>query len=329
MKGAKIAGGWTNVRDPWRMAQLCGRMRPMMKSRKEIRQATLARSVHCSGIGLHSGVPVNMTLRPAPEDSGISFLRRDLEDEARRIPVNPQAVSDTMLGTTVSNGRGGRVLTIEHLMSAFAGLGIDNAEIELDAEEIPILDGSAAGFVVLVESAGVKWQARARRYIRIRRPVVVEDGVKRAALSPAGATEFEFEIDFPTPVIGRQHYALEVTPDSFKVEIARARTFGFLQDVDALRAMGLAQGGSLDNAIVIDGDRVVNPEGLRFSDEFVRHKLLDAMGDLYVLGMPIMGRYAARRSGHTLNNALVRALLEQKSAFEVIPRSPQAAFRPE
>lgn len=290
----------------------------------DIRQTTLARAVHCSGIGLHSGAAVNMTLLPAPEDSGVCFIRSDLEGEARRIPVRPEAVSDTMLGTTVSNGRGGRVLTIEHLLSAFAGLGVDNVEIVLDAEEIPILDGSAAGFVILAESAGLKRLGRARRHIRIRRPVVVEDGGKRAALLPAPACEFEFEIDFPNPVIGRQLFGLRLTPHSFKTEIARARTFGFLQDVDALRAMGLARGGSLDNAIVIDGDRVLNPGGLRFPDEFVRHKLLDALGDMYVLGMPIIGRYAALRSGHALNNALARALLAQKSAWEIV-RRPQAA----
>jgi UDP-3-O-[3-hydroxymyristoyl] N-acetylglucosamine deacetylase len=293
-----------------------------------IRQTTLARAVHCSGIGLHSGTAVNMTLRPAPEDSGVTFVRADLEGEARRIPVSPTAVSDTMLGTTVSNPWGGRVLTIEHLMSAFAGLGVDNVEVVLDAEEIPILDGSAAGFVVLLESAGLRRQSRPRRHIRIRRPVVVEDGEKRAVLMPSGLCEFEFEIDFAATVIGRQRFGLRLTPDSFKSEIARARTFGFLADVDALRAMGLALGGSLENAIVIDRDRVLNPGGLRFPDEFVRHKLLDAMGDLYVLGMPVIGRYSAVRSGHALNNALTRALLEQPAAFEVTGGS-QAAFSPE
>lgn len=291
---------------------------------KKVMQTTLARAVHCSGIGLHSGAPVNMTLRPAPEDSGVCFVRLDLEGEARRVPVRLESVSDTMLGTTIANGKGGRVLTIEHLMSALAGLGVDNVEIELDAEEIPILDGSAAGFVVLVESAGLKRQKRPRRHIRIRRPIAVEEGGKRAELSPCGDCEFDFEIDFPTPVIGRQRYRLRLTPKSFKSEIARARTFGFLKDVDALRAMGLARGGSLDNAIVIDGDRVLNPEGLRFRDEFVRHKLLDAMGDLYVLGTPICGRYTAVRSGHALNIELARALLGRRDAFELVTR-PQAA----
>lgn len=295
----------------------------------DIRQTTLARAVHCSGIGLHSGAPVNMTLRPAPEDSGIRFLRSDLEGEAGRIPVSPEAVTDTMLGTTVSNGKDGRVLTIEHLMAAFAGLGVDNAEVVLDAEEIPILDGSAAGFVLLVESAGLKRLNRPRRHIRIRQPVKVEDGEKRASLAPSGACEFEFEIDFPSPVIGRQRYGLKVTPESFRSEIARARTFGFLKDVDALRAMGLARGGSLDNAIVIDGDRILNPGGLRFHDEFVRHKLLDALGDLYVLGMPILGRYTGVRSGHALNNSLVRALLARRGAFEIVRRPAQAALSSE
>ncbi|MFP3943804.1 MAG: UDP-3-O-acyl-N-acetylglucosamine deacetylase [Alphaproteobacteria bacterium] len=290
----------------------------------DIRQTTLARAVHCSGTGLHSGAPVNMTLRPAPAGSGVTFLRTDLEGEAARIPVSPDAVSDTMLGTTISNGRGGRVLTIEHLMSAFAGLGVDNVEVALDGEEIPILDGSAAGFVVLVESAGLKRLNKPRRYVRIKRRVVVEDGEKRAVLSPSDACEFEFEIDFPTPVIGRQRYGLKITPAAFKSRVARARTFGFLKDVDALRAMGLAQGGSLDNAIVIDGGRIVNPGGLRFHDEFVRHKLLDALGDLYVLGMPVIGRYSGVRSGHALNNALARALMARKGAFEIV-RRPQAA----
>ncbi|MFP3945184.1 MAG: UDP-3-O-acyl-N-acetylglucosamine deacetylase [Alphaproteobacteria bacterium] len=293
----------------------------------DIRQTTLARAVHCSGIGLHSGALVNMTLRPARADSGIRFVRTDLEDEAARVPVSPEAVSDTMLGTTVSNERGGRVLTIEHLMSAFAGLGVDNVEVVLDAEEIPILDGSAAGFVVLVESAGLKRLDRRRRYIRIKRPVTVEDGVKHATLSPSNACEFEFEIDFPNPVVGRQRYGLKITPDSFKSEIARARTFGFLKDIDALRALGLARGGSLENAVVIDGDRVVNPGGLRFHDEFVRHKLLDALGDLYVLGMPVLGRYSGVRSGHALNNGLARALLARKDAWEIV-RRPEAALSP-
>lgn len=284
-------------------------------------QHTLAGSAGCSGVGLHSGTPVRLTLRPAPADTGVVFVRTDVKGSDNRITVSPGAVVETRLHTEISNAAGVRVVTIEHLMAALAGLGVDNAVVELDGPELPIMDGSAEPFAELIDLAGLRAQSAPRRSIEILQRIEVVDGEKSAALSPAslGASglEMEVEIAFASPAIGRQRFSLAVTPQSFRRELAPARTFGFVQDVQALRAGGLALGGGLENAVVVDGGRVLNPHGLRFADEFVRHKALDLLGDLYVLGLPILGRLEAVRPGHALNNALARALAANPAAWRV------------
>ena len=283
-------------------------------------QHTLAAAVSCEGVGLHSGARVRLTLRPAPADHGIVFIRNDLARD-NRVAVSPRAVVETRLHTEIANAAGVRVLTVEHLMAAFAGLGVDNALVELDGPELPIMDGSSEPFVELIDLAGLRAQSAPRRRIEILRRIAVEDGDKSIALSPGApgvvGLELDVQIAFASPAIGRQRFALTVTPESFRRELAAARTFGFVQDVAVLRAGGLARGGGLENAVVVDGDRVLNPHGLRFPDEFVRHKALDLLGDLYVLGLPIAGRVEAVRPGHGLNNALARALAANPAAWRV------------
>jgi UDP-3-O-[3-hydroxymyristoyl] N-acetylglucosamine deacetylase len=247
----------------------------------------------------------------------VVFVRTDVKDRDNRIPVSGEVVVKTQLGTVIANAAGVTVSTIEHLMAALSALGVDNAVVELDGPEVPIMDGSALPFVQLLDRAGFRRQEATQRYIEILEPVVVEEGDKRAALLPCDRFELSFEIEFATAVIGRQKVDLVVTEETFREELAAARTFGFVEEVEALRAMGLARGGSLENAVVIDGDRVLNPEGLRFIDEFVRHKALDAVGDLYVLGAPLLGRFEGVKAGHGLNNAVVRALLARPSAWRV------------
>ena len=285
-------------------------------------QHTLAASVGCDGVGLHNGMPVRLTLRPAPADMGVVFVRTDLPASRNRIAVNPRAVVETRLHTEIGNAAGVRVLTIEHLMAAFAGLGVDNVVVELDGPELPIMDGSSEPFVELIDLAGLCAQGAPRRWIEIVRPIGVVDGDKRAALSPAGpgapmGLHLDVEIDFASAAIGRQRLSTPLTGWSFRRDLAPARTFGFVQDVEALQAGGLARGGGLQNAVVVDGARVLNPHGLRFADEFVRHKALDLVGDLYVLGLPIHGRVEAVRPGHALNNALARALASHPAAWRV------------
>ncbi len=285
-------------------------------------QHTLASPVTCEGVGLHSGAPVRLVLKPAPADTGVGFVRLDLAGPDNRIAVTPRAVVDTRLHTEIANAAGVRVLTIEHLMAAFAGLGVDNVTVELDGPELPIMDGSAEPFVELIDLAGLRAQDAPRRWIEVLHPLVVTDGDKRAALLPAAADaphglELDVEIDFASAAIGRQRLRTVVTPSGFRRELAPARTFGFVKDVEALRAGGLARGGGLENAVVVDGGRVLNPHGLRFADEFVRHKALDLLGDLYVLGLPIVGRVEAVRPGHAVNNALARALATQPGAWRV------------
>jgi UDP-3-O-[3-hydroxymyristoyl] N-acetylglucosamine deacetylase len=266
---------------------------------------------------VHSGERARISIRPAPAGSGIVFVRTDLERD-NRVPVSAEAVTQTRLCTVIANEAGVTVATIEHLMAALAALEVDNAVIEVDGPEVPIMDGSALPFVQLLDRAGRRRQEAERRFIEILQPVEVIDGDKTVRLTPADRFEMAFEIAFPTKAIGRQRVDLHVTEESFRRELADCRTFGFLSEVQALREAGLARGGSLENAVVIDGDRILNPEGLRRPDEFVRHKALDAVGDLYVLGAPLLGRFEGIYAGHALNNLLCRALLAQPRAWRLI-----------
>jgi UDP-3-O-[3-hydroxymyristoyl] N-acetylglucosamine deacetylase len=283
-----------------------------------LKQRTLKDSIRATGIGLHSGEKVYLHLRPAPANTGIVFRRLDLAEPVD-IPADALRVTQTTLGTTLENGEG-KVTTVEHLMSAFAGLGIDNAFVDLTAAEVPIMDGSAAPFVFLLQSAGFEEQSAAKRFIRILKPVQVDDGDKWARLAPHNGFRLNFEIDFDHPVLRkhRQKASLDFSTTSFLKEISRARTFGFLKDVEMLRARDLALGGSLDNSIVMDEYRVLNEDGLRFRDEFVRHKVLDAVGDLYLLGCCLIGEFTGYKSGHDLNNQLLRAVLEQPRSYEEV-----------
>lgn len=283
------------------------------------RQHTVAGPVIFAGVGLHSGAHVRVAVRPAAPDTGIIFLRTDIRDRDNRVPVSGAAVCNTRLSTVIGNMIGVTVSTIEHLMAALAALNIDNAIIELDGPEAPIMDGSSAPFITMLDRAGVRRQEAVRRYIQVLAPIEVSEGDKAARLLPSDQFEVAFEIAFKSAAIGTQSVDLAVDEQSFRNELADCRTFGFLAEVEALRAAGLARGGSMENAVVIDGDRILNPEGLRRPDEFVRHKALDAVGDLYVLGAPILGRYEGRYAGHALNNALVRALLSRPDAWRYRP----------
>lgn len=280
-----------------------------------IAQRTLKSEVSTTGIGLHTGAPVRLTLRPAPVNVGIHFHRTDLNDA--HFQIAPERVCDTRLCSAME-GNGARVSTVEHLMSALAGLGVDNLHIELDGEEVPILDGSAAPFVYLVQSAGIREQEAPKRFIRVLRPVRVEDGDKWAELTPHEGFTLSFRIDFDHPAFREtaRELRLDFGKQSYVKEISRARTFGFTRDVEYLRSRGLALGGNLDNALVLDEYRVLNGEGLRYADEFVKHKALDAVGDLYLAGHPILGAFSAYKSGHGLNNQLLRALMADQSAWE-------------
>lgn len=270
-----------------------------------------------AGVGVHTGEYTRVSVRPAAADTGIVFVRTDVRDRDNRVPVTGEAVCKTQLGTVIGNADDVTVSTIEHLMAAFAMLGVDNAVVEVDGPEMPIMDGSSAAFVRLLDRAGLRPQEAPRRFIEILDVVEVVDGDKRATLRPADGFEVAFEIRFDTAAIGRQAIDMAMDEQAFREELADCRTFGFLREVEALRAMGLARGGSMENCVVIDGDRVLNPEGLRRPDEFVRHKALDAIGDLYVLGAPILGRFEGVLAGHALNNALVRALLARPDAWRV------------
>jgi UDP-3-O-[3-hydroxymyristoyl] N-acetylglucosamine deacetylase len=270
-----------------------------------------------AGVGVHTGAYTRVAVRPAPANTGIVFMRTDVTDQDNRVPVSGEAVCKTQLGTVITNESGITVSTIEHLMAAMAMLGIDNAVVELDGPEMPIMDGSSLPFVQMLDRAGKRQQDAPRRYIEILDTIEVVDGDKRATLTPADGFEVAFEIQFPTAVIGRQRVDLVMDEAAFRGELANCRTFGFLHEVEALRAMGLARGGSMENAVVIEGDRVLNPEGLRRPDEFVRHKALDAIGDLYVLGAPILGRFEGILAGHGINNALVRALVARPDAWHI------------
>jgi UDP-3-O-[3-hydroxymyristoyl] N-acetylglucosamine deacetylase len=282
----------------------------------ETQQHTLAAPAIFAGVGLHSGLHVRVAIRPAPAGAGIVFVRTDLEGD-NRIACRGDAVTQTRLNTVIANEAGASVSTIEHLMAAMAALGVDNAIVELDGPEVPIMDGSALPFVQLLDRAGRRRQEASRQYIEVLERIDVIEGDKRASLLPCGQFEIAFEIEFASAAIGRQSVDLAVDEESFRERLADCRTFGFVHEVEALRQAGLARGGSLDNAVVIDGDEILNPEGLRRPDEFVRHKALDAVGDLYVLGHPMLARFEGVKAGHCLNNAVVRALLAQPRSWRL------------
>ncbi len=287
-----------------------------------LKQRTLQSLTKAVGVGLHSGQRVELTLRPAQPDTGIVFRRVDLPQPVD-IPITATAVTDTRLASTISNG-GAKVFTVEHLMSACAGLGIDNLYIDITAEEVPILDGSASSFVFLLQSAGIVEQNAPKRFIRVLKTVEVREGeganAKWARLEPHHGYKLSFEIDFRHPAVDStgQSVVFDMDVNDYTRDIARARTFGFTRDVEMMRANGLALGGGLDNAIVMDDYKVLNSDGLRYDDEFVKHKILDAMGDLFLIGKPLLASYVAFRSGHAMNNLLLRELLSQPDAYEVV-----------
>lgn len=278
-----------------------------------------------AGVGVHTGRRVRLAVRPAPSGTGIVFVRTDVTDRDNRIRVSGEAVVDARLNTMIENAAGVRLSTIEHLMAAFCALGVSNAVVEVDGPELPILDGSALEFVNLLDRAGFRRQPTPVRYIEILETIHVVEGDKHAALMPSDRYEMRFEIDFPSAAIGNQVVDFVVDEATFRRDIMAARTFGFAHEVEALRQAGLAQGGSLENAVVIDGDDILNPGGLRMEREFVKHKALDAIGDLYVLGGPILGRYEGYKAGHALNNKLVRALLAAPHAWRETVRVPEMA----
>jgi UDP-3-O-[3-hydroxymyristoyl] N-acetylglucosamine deacetylase len=290
-----------------------------------LQKTTIAPAI-IAGVGVHTGDRVRLAVRPAPVGAGIVFVRTDITDRDNRIPVSGEAVVDARLNTMIENAAGVRLSTIEHLMAAFAALGVSNAVVEVDGPERPILDGSALQFVQLLDRAGFRRQEAPVRYIEILEPIRVRDGDKSAALLPCDRYEMRFEIDFPTPVIGNQVVDFVVDEPTFRDQIMAARTFGFAHEVEALRRAGLARGGSLENAVVIDGDQILNPGGLRMEREFVKHKALDAIGDLYVLGAPLLGRYEGVKAGHALNNLLVRELLASPRAWREATRVPELAM---
>jgi UDP-3-O-[3-hydroxymyristoyl] N-acetylglucosamine deacetylase len=283
-----------------------------------LRQRTLKTSIRTTGVGLHTGARVELTLRPAPADAGIVFHRVDLAVPVT-IPAQAANVGDTRLSSTLSMD-GTSISTVEHLMSALAGVGVDNLHVDVAGPELPIMDGSAGPFVFLLQSAGIVEQAAPKRYLRVRAPVEIRDGDKWARFDPFAGFKLDFTIDFPHPVFGTEnrHVVVDFAEHSYVKEVARARTFGFMQDVEAMRSAGLALGGSLQNAIVLDETRVLNSEGLRYDNEFVKHKVLDAIGDLYLLGRPLVGQYTAFKPGHALNNALARALLARADCWELV-----------
>jgi UDP-3-O-[3-hydroxymyristoyl] N-acetylglucosamine deacetylase len=283
-----------------------------------LKQRTLKSLVKSSGVGLHTGQKVRMVLRPAPPDTGIVFRRIDLASPVS-IPARAESVGEARLASTLIKD-GVKVHTVEHLMSALAGLGIDNAFVDLDAPELPIMDGSASPFALLIQQAGIEEQGAPKRFLRVRKTVEVKEGDKWARLEPYEGLRMSFSIEFRHPVIDRstQSVTVDFAETSYLKEIARARTFGFMQEVEDLKDSGLALGGGLDNAVVLDEHSVLNSDGLRFADEFIRHKLLDAMGDLYLLGRPLLGAFVAHKSGHALNNKLARAALAEAGALETV-----------
>ncbi len=283
-----------------------------------VKQRTLKNSVHATGVGLHTGERVTLTLSPAPANSGIVFRRMDIVPVVA-IRAEAHAVHDTRLSTCLEIN-GTRIATIEHLMSAFAGLGVDNAFVDLTSAEVPIMDGSAGTFIFLLQSAGIIEQSAAKKFIRIKKIIEIKDGDKWVRFDPFNGYKLSFTINFSHPVFAstKQHVTIDLGEHSYIKEVSRARTFGFMHDVENMRAQGLALGGNLDNAIVMDEYRIINPDGLRFEDEFVKHKILDAIGDLYLLGHPLIGAFSGYKSGHALNNALLRTLLADEQAWEFV-----------
>jgi UDP-3-O-[3-hydroxymyristoyl] N-acetylglucosamine deacetylase len=282
------------------------------------KQKTLERKVSCIGVGLHSGQPVKLQLNPANINHGIVFKRSDISGFDNIIPAQFDKVTKTQLGTTLSNEQGTIIATVEHLMAALWGCGIDNALIEVDGPEIPIMDGSSEPFVFLAECAGIKDQEEDRKVIKVLKQVEVRDGDKFAIVKPSDDFAIDLEIDFNSKAISNQKWVYSSSQVSFKTDLCRARTFGFEHEVEYMRSQGLARGGSLENAIVISGDKILNKEGLRYNNEFVRHKLLDCIGDFYLAGNRIQGNFTAYKSGHGLNNKLLHKLFEDKSAYEII-----------
>ena len=289
----------------------------MIPSTEIARQKTLNKSIHCRGIGLHTGARINLTLHPAAPGTGIVFRRSD--QGGAEIAANWCNIVDSSLCTTIGDGDGLKIATIEHLMAALAGLEVDNAVVELDGPEVPVMDGSAAPFVFLIECVGLVEQHAPRRAIKVLKPVSVGAKGKSAALVPSEEFRLSFAIDFASGAIKRQELSVTLDADRFKNDISRARTFGFLDEVDRMQAAGLARGGSLDNAVVISGDQILNKEGLRYGDEFVRHKMLDALGDLYLAGGPILGHFHGMRSGHATTRELLEALFADPSAWCASP----------
>jgi UDP-3-O-[3-hydroxymyristoyl] N-acetylglucosamine deacetylase len=296
-----------------------------------LKQRTLKTTIRTTGVGLHTGARVEIVLRPAAPDTGVVFRRVDL-DPPVSIPADALHVGDTRLSSTLKRD-GASISTVEHLMSALAGLGIDNLHVDVAGPEIPIMDGSAGPFVFLLQSAGIVEQDAPKRYLRILLPVEVKDGDKWARFDPYNGFKLDFTIDFPHPMFGTENrnVVIDFAEHSYVKEVARARTFGFMQEVEAMRAAGLGLGGSLQNAIVLDEYRILNSEGLRYDNEFVKHKVLDAIGDLYLLGHPLIGQYTAFKSGHGLNNAVARALQARPDAFELVtfvePADVPSAFQ--
>ena len=278
-------------------------------------QTTLRKPILCSGIGLHSGLATHMTIHPADPDTGIVFIRRDLEKKVR-IRAHIDNVIDATLATTIGQ-EGAKVSTVEHLMAAFAGVGVDNAEVELDAPEVPIMDGSSEPFNALLKNAGIQVQDKPKKFVIIKHPVTVVDGDRQATLLPSSDFKLSYTIDFRHPLISNQFYLIQISNGNFEREICRARTFGFLREYETLKARGFARGGSLENAVVVGDSGVLNEGGLRFTDEFVRHKILDSIGDLWLLGAQVIGHFIGYKSGHTLNHKLIHKLLSNKEWFDL------------
>lgn len=300
-------------------------MNSIKKQSNTLQQQTLKAPISCTGVALHSGDKVSMTLCPAAADSGIVFKRTDIQGGGAVIPARFDNVVDTRMCTVLGNADGVTVSTVEHLMAAFAGAGIDNAIVEINAAEVPVMDGSSAPFLFLMDCAGTVKQNAPRRAIRVLKEITVEDGDRVVSLVPADGFTLNFEIDFESAAIQRQTLSFEMADGAFKDEIARARTFGFLHEVEHLRSLGLAKGGSLANAVVISGDEILNEDGLRFDDEFVRHKILDAVGDLFLAGGALLGAFDASRSGHDANNRLLRALFADPANYEIVDAQPAIA----
>lgn len=288
----------------------------------DYRQRTLRSEVNCTGIGLHSGEKVNISLKPAPVNTGIKFVRKDLPGSPV-IDARFENVIDTTLATTIGHN-GCRVSTIEHLMAALFGLGIDNVIVELDGPEVPIMDGSAAPFVFLIKSAGVQDQEEAKRFILVKKPFSIKEGNRSIQIFPSKELKITYTIDFKHPLVKNQTFELKFSTKNFAEEISKARTFGFLKDVETLKRNGLAKGGSLDNAIVVDEFKILNEDGLRYQDEFVRHKILDLIGDLSIVGAPIIGHFRVKRSGHFLNQHMLKKLMASKRHWKVVKFGPEA-----